>query len=119
MTDRIIAYLAIIVILLLFIISFLIFYIIYEHRKRTISSLNKEKVVLPLLTLKTNDQSNINHSNSAIFSTTNKRMMKRLRHQVKFGFFAKKLFFKSFLAITIIYSYTKFSRFSSIISIYS
>ncbi|CAF1067942.1 unnamed protein product [Rotaria sp. Silwood1] len=80
MIDLIIAYLALIVIILLLIIVFLTFYIIYEHRKKTIIPLNKDNIVLPLLTLKTNQRSNTNQSNSAILSTThNKRTMKRIR----------------------------------------
>ncbi|CAF2789171.1 unnamed protein product [Rotaria sp. Silwood2] len=82
MIDIIVAYLALIVIILLFIIVFLTFYIIYEHRKKTMISLNKDNIVVPLLTLKTNEQSNSNQSNSAIFSTTyNKRTMKRIRYR--------------------------------------
>ncbi|CAF1120947.1 unnamed protein product [Rotaria sordida] len=82
MIDLIAAYLVLIVIILLFIIIFLTFYIIYEHRKKTIIPLNKDNIVLPLLTLKTNKQSNSNHSNSAIFSSIpNKRTMKRIRHR--------------------------------------
>jgi hypothetical protein len=80
MIDRIIAYLALIVVILLFIIAFLTLYIIYERRKTTIIPLNKDKrIILPLLTLKTNDKSSGDHSNSA----THKRITKRLRHRVK------------------------------------
>ncbi len=80
MIDLIIAYLALIVVILLFIIAFLTLYIIYERRKTTI----KDKgIIIPLLTLKTNDKSSGDHSNSATLSGTHKRMTKRLRHRVK------------------------------------
>jgi hypothetical protein len=83
MIDLIIAYLALIVVILLFIIAFLTLYIIYERRKTTLIPLNQDKrIVVPLLTLKTNDKSSGDHSNSA----THKRMTKRLRHRVKFYF---------------------------------
>lgn len=79
MIDLIIAYLALIVVILLFIIAFLTLYILYEHRK----TLTKDKnLVVPLLTLKTNERSSGDHSNSAILSTTHKRMTKRLRYRV-------------------------------------
>jgi hypothetical protein len=76
MIDLIIAYLVLIVVILLVIIAFLTFYIIYERRKTTI---------VPLLTLKTNDQSSGDHSNSA----THKRITKRLRQRVKIDFSSK------------------------------
>ena len=82
MIDLIIAYFSLIVVILLFIIAFLTLYIIYERRKISIIPLNKDKkVILPLLTFKTNDKSSGDHSNSA---TTHKRMTKRLRNRVKF-----------------------------------
>lgn len=116
MIDLIIAYLALIVVILLFIIAFLTLHIIYERRKTTIIPLNKDKnIVLPLLTLKTNDRSSGDHSNSATLSTTHKRMTKRLRYRVKFKIFlcSKISFFSSSLATDTISSYSKFSRISS------
>lgn len=76
MIDLLIAYLILFVIVLLFIITFLTFYIIHEHRKKSLIHKNKDQIVLPLLTLNTNEH---NHSNSAIVSST----LKRIRQQVK------------------------------------
>jgi hypothetical protein len=84
MIDLIIAYLALIVVILLFIIAFLTLYIIYERRKTTIIPLNKDKrIIVPLLALKTNDRSSGDYSNSATLSAIHKRMTKRLHHRVK------------------------------------
>lgn len=91
MIDLIIVSLILIVVILLLIIAFLTFYIIYEHRKCTVNSWkqknnnnnNEQRVVVPLLTLKTNDRSSGDHSNSASLISTPKRMTKRLRHRVK------------------------------------
>ncbi|CAF1395809.1 unnamed protein product [Adineta steineri] len=78
MIDLVIVYLSFILGILLLIIAFLIFYIIHERRKTTIIPLDKTKrIILPLLTLKSNDRSSGDHSNSA----TRKRMIKRLRHR--------------------------------------
>jgi len=94
MIDLIIAYLALIVVILLFIIAFLTLYIVHERRKTTIVPLNKDKrIVVPLLTLKTNDRSSGDHSNSATLTATRKRMTKRFRHRVKFYFSKKQFFF--------------------------
>jgi hypothetical protein len=114
MIDLIIAYLAVIVVILLFIIAFLTFYIIYERRKTTIIPLNKDqRIVVPLLNLKTTtDRSSGDHSNSASLTTTHKRMTKRLRHRVKLRYFFLKHFL-ILLAKNFIYSYSKFSRISS------
>ena len=85
MIDLIIISLILIVVSLLFIIVFLTVYLISERRKpTTLLPLNNEKrIVVPLLTLKTNDRSSGDHSNSAILSATHKRMTKRLRQRVK------------------------------------
>jgi hypothetical protein len=94
MIDLIIAYLALIVVILLFIIAFLTLYIIYARRKTTSVPLDKDKrIVLPLLALKTNDRSSGDHSNSA----THKRMTKRLRHRVKF-YLSANIFLNFFLS---------------------
>lgn len=82
MIDLILASLVLIVVILIFIIAFLIFYIISEHRKTTIIPWNNEKrLVLPLLTLKSNDRSSGDHCNSATLPSSHKRMTKRLRHR--------------------------------------
>ncbi|CAF0975857.1 unnamed protein product [Rotaria magnacalcarata] len=77
MIELIIAYLTLIVIILLFIIVFLTLYIIHEHRRKNITQLNQDQYIVPLLTLKTNEQSNGNNSNSAILSATPKRTRHR------------------------------------------
>lgn len=83
MIDLILASLVLIVVILLFIIALLTFYIISEHRKTTIIPWKTEKrVVVPLLTLKSNDRSSGDHCNSATLTSTHKRMTKRLRHRV-------------------------------------
>jgi hypothetical protein len=98
MIDLIIAYLALIVVILLFIIAFLTLYIVHERRKTTIVPLNKNKrIVVPLLTLKTTDRSSGDHSNSATLTATRKRMTKRFRHRVKF-YFSMNNFFKFILS---------------------
>ena len=115
MIDLIIAYLSLIVVILLFIIASLTLYIIHERRKTTLVPLNKDKrIVIPLLTLKTNDRSSGDHSNSATLTATRKRMTKRLRHRVKIYFSINNFEMFSFLATDIIYPHTKLSRFSPI-----
>jgi hypothetical protein len=89
MIDLIIAYLSLIVIVLLLIITFLTLYIIYERRKTLIvSSIKDKNLVVPLVTLKTNNGPSGDHTNSSALSNTNKRMTKRMRHRVKFYSFS-------------------------------
>lgn len=81
MIDLIIAYLALIVVILLFIIVFLTFYLIYDRRKLEMKTDDSRRIVLPCLTLKSQDRSSGDHSNSA----STRRTTKRLRYRVKFS----------------------------------
>ena len=84
MIDLIIAYLALVVVVLLFIIAFLTLYIVYERRKSlSLPAMNDKSVVVPFLTLKASGGPGGDHSNSSALSSTNKRLSKqRVRHRV-------------------------------------
>ena len=85
MIDLVIAYLALIVVVLLFIVVFLTLYIIYDRRKTLSlpSSLNEKNRLVPLFALQSTGGPGGDHSNSSALSTSTKRTSKRIRYRVK------------------------------------
>ena len=116
MIDLIIAYLALVVVVLLFIIAFLTLYIVYERRKSlTLSPINDKSVVVPFLTLKATGGPGGDHSNSSALSSTNKRMSKqRVRHRVGESSRARLSRHSSLVATDGVHSQSEFERFSRV-----
>ena len=85
MIDLVIAYLALVVVVLLFIVIFLTLYIIYDRRK-TLSvplSLNEKNRLVPLFALQSTGGPSGDHSNSSALSNSMKRTSKRIQYRVK------------------------------------
>jgi hypothetical protein len=120
MIDLVIAYLALIVVVLLFIVVFLTLYIIYDRRKplsRLPSSLNEKNRLVPLFALQSTVGPSGDHSNSSALSNPTKRTSKRIRYRVKCFINVIPLgSIGSFLAIDLADSEAELQRFSHLSS---
>ena len=80
MIDLIVAYLASIVVVLLFIVAFMTIYIVYErHQSVDPSTINEKNVIVPLFALKTSAGSSGDNSNASIVYQNVVRLKKRVR----------------------------------------